>query len=226
MIGGRANVDLWQVDLDADPDWHSGTLGSCLSQDEQARARRFAHGAARRRFISRREVLRHVLARRCGIAPLDVSFHRDRHGKPSLAGRRDVRFNLAHSGNVAFIGMSSGAAIGVDVERIRRDIDVDRIARRFFSEHESRSIATLPHDVKARAFFRCWAQKEAFAKATGVGFRAFRDIELGFDGEPAHPSDDEHGWTFVEPSFLPELAWAVAVRAAGAVISIREDWAV
>ena len=59
--------------------------------------------------------------------------------------------------------------LGVDVEQIRGDSDLDAIAGRFFSAHEQRQLAALPAPEKVEAFFRCWTRKEAYIKATGDG---------------------------------------------------------
>src|SRR5258708_15670923 len=59
--------------------------------------------------------------------------------------------------------------IGIDVEQVRRDFDLDAIARRFFSAHEQSQLAALPADERVEGFFRCWTRKEAYIKATGDG---------------------------------------------------------
>ncbi len=67
------------------------------------------------------------------------------------------------------LAFTRGREIGVDVEQVRSDFDVDAIARRFFSAHEQRQLADLPAEKKPDAFFRCWTRKEAYIKATGDG---------------------------------------------------------
>jgi 4'-phosphopantetheinyl transferase len=57
--------------------------------------------------------------------------------------------------------------IGVDVERVRRDLNVQEIASRFFSDAENRALRQCPDAHEA--FFRCWTRKEAFVKARGEG---------------------------------------------------------
>ena len=65
--------------------------------------------------------------------------------------------------------LTLGAKLGVDVEKIGRDFDVEGIARRFFSAHEQEQLAELPAAERDEAFFRCWTRKEAYIKATGDG---------------------------------------------------------
>lgn len=59
--------------------------------------------------------------------------------------------------------------IGVDVEQVRGNSDLDAIARRFFSGREQSELFALPEEERVAAFFRCWTRKEAYIKATGDG---------------------------------------------------------
>src|SRR5262245_20719597 len=45
------------------------------------------------------------------------------------------QFNLSHSGELILIALTIGRAVGIDVERIRNDIEVERLAVSFFSPH-------------------------------------------------------------------------------------------
>jgi phosphopantetheine--protein transferase-like protein len=80
-----------------------------------------------------------------------------------------VTFNLSHAGGVALLAFSRSRELGVDVERVRRDLDVDSIARRYFSLHEQRDLATFNSEERYETFFRCWTRKEAYIKAKGEG---------------------------------------------------------
>ena len=59
--------------------------------------------------------------------------------------------------------------IGVDVERIRADMHLERLAERFFSPSEVSELAALPPEQKVLGFFNCWTRKEAYIKAQGLG---------------------------------------------------------
>jgi phosphopantetheinyl transferase len=80
-----------------------------------------------------------------------------------------VTFNLSHAGGVALLAFSRSRELGVDVEGVRRDLDVDSIARRYFSLHEQRDLATFNSEERYETFFRCWTRKEAYIKAKGEG---------------------------------------------------------
>jgi len=81
----------------------------------------------------------------------------------------DVTFNLSHSGGIAMLAFTRRREIGIDVEQVRRDFDVEAIANRFFSAAEHAQLAELPAANRFEAFFRCWTRKEAYIKATGEG---------------------------------------------------------
>ena len=76
---------------------------------------------------------------------------------------------MSHSGGIALYAFARRREIGVDVEQIRSDFDIEPIARRFFSVLEQQQLAALPEDSRVEAFFRCWTRKEAYIKAVGDG---------------------------------------------------------
>jgi 4'-phosphopantetheinyl transferase len=164
-------VHLWRVDLEAiradESRWQK-----LLSSDELGRASRFHFSRDRQRFVASRALLRMLLASYLAADAGSLSFSYSKKEKPFLAPARaggDVTFNISHSGGIALFAFARRREIGVDVEQVRRDFDLEAIARRFFSAHEQSQLAALPADEKAEAFFRCWTRKEAYIKATGEG---------------------------------------------------------
>jgi 4'-phosphopantetheinyl transferase len=164
-------VHLRRVDLEAiyaeESRWEK-----LLSTDERERAFRFRFPRDRQHFIAARAMLRTFLGKYLGVAPAALSFSYSEKGKPRLSqnhAENGVTFNLSHSGGVALYAFSLHRELGVDVEHIRRDFEVEAIARRFFSMHEQKQLAELPAEDRPEVFFRCWSRKEAYIKATGDG---------------------------------------------------------
>jgi 4'-phosphopantetheinyl transferase len=164
-------VHLWRVDLEnvraEEPRWEP-----MLSADEKHRASRFIFPADRQRFIAARALLRTILAGYLTADPCSLTFIYSKRDKPSLAapyGASEITFNLSHSGGVALYAITRRREVGVDIEQMRRNSDLEGIARRFFSAHEQRQLEGLPAEEKVHAFFRCWARKESYIKATGDG---------------------------------------------------------
>lgn len=140
-----------------------------LSEEEQARAERFIYSRDAYRFAASRALLRIVLAAYARCVPRDLVFGYATNGKPFLPQGGQLRFNLSHSDDRALIGVTLGREIGVDVEKIRDDLEVEQIARLFFSKAEQSALSTLPVPRRLRAFYDCWTRKEAFIKARGEG---------------------------------------------------------
>ncbi len=147
-----------------------------LDPGECARAGRFTVDHPRRIFIAARAALRRTLGERLGRDPASLTFTVGPHGKPYLkpAGETPAstirnHFNLSHSGNTIVIALTEGVELGVDVEELDRDTPTERLARRFFTQAESRAVEQAPEEDRNRVFFHCWTAKEAVLKANGTG---------------------------------------------------------
>ncbi len=163
----ESGPQLWCAPLDL-PASALGALTSCVDEEERGRASRYRRAIDRDRFLAARGWLRHLLAAEMGATPREVLVEYARGGKPRL-GDSDLRFSLARSGGAALFGLSWGAEIGVDIEAVRTDADVDDIARRFFAPQELAALASLPDQERLEASFQCWTRKEAYVKGLGVG---------------------------------------------------------
>jgi len=163
-------VHLWRIELEStaegEVDWRR-----ILSTDECARAERFRFARDRRYFTATRAILRTVLAGYLPAEANELVFRYSGKEKPSLSGAHagKIEFNVSHSGNVALLAFARGRALGIDVEQVREQADREAIARRFFSDHEQRELASLAPGERCAGFFRCWTRKEAYIKATGDG---------------------------------------------------------
>jgi 4'-phosphopantetheinyl transferase len=119
-----------------------------------------------------RASLRILLGRYLHVAPLKVGITVDSYNKPRLADSHaasSLRFNVAHSYELALIAMTSGCEIGVDVERRREVRHAKHIARRYFHPSEIAAISAASAIERDVTFLRCWTGKEAVLKAIGTG---------------------------------------------------------
>ncbi|NWG08473.1 MAG: 4'-phosphopantetheinyl transferase superfamily protein [Chloroflexi bacterium] len=160
-------VHVWRVFLDRGPvsaQW----IESTLSAEEAERAARFHFDRDRQRFVIAHAALRDILSRYLGCRPKALTFSVNSYGKPELTNH-ELEFNLSHSGDYALIAAARGHKVGVDVEHIRMDKDLESIANRFFSPSELSEFMALPPERKAVGFFNCWTRKEAYIKAQGLG---------------------------------------------------------
>jgi 4'-phosphopantetheinyl transferase len=143
-----------------------------LSEDEHQRMSRLHFQRDRHAFAFARGMLRLLLGRYLDVAPEEVRFRYLEHGKPALAGppsESQLQFNLSHTNGYVLLGVCQRVCIGIDVERVRPDIDIDEVGERFFSAAEQRSLRSFPPRERHRAFFHCWTRKESLLKAKGGG---------------------------------------------------------
>src|SRR5262249_55611337 len=128
--------------------------------------------------------LRKALGQYLQIEAGEVRFRITAEGKPELLGNYDVRFNLSHSEGVAVLAVTRNRLVGIDVERIRQDVEEFELADRFFAASESEWFRSHPASEHIPAFFTCWTAKEAYLKARGEG------LTLPLDSFSIIPSPD------------------------------------
>jgi 4'-phosphopantetheinyl transferase len=212
---GAAHV--WSIDLDGPPDLE------VLSDDERARAQRFATATLTRRWSRARSGLRRVLAAYAGAEPDALSIEPaacvhcgEPHGKPYLAEPPldTLRFNLSHSGDLAVVAVASGREVGVDVEATRAGRRMEGIASRWFNAEEAAALEALGGSEQERLFYRLWARKEAYLKATAEGIVGSL---ASFDALRLEPPGGAEGWEFSDLEVGTAYAGALALAPPGFV---------
>lgn len=179
-----ADVRLHRIDLAVASGDYPGLL-PYLSTDERERAALFRLTDDRLRFVVTRAVLRLLLAEEGFGPPETLTIVAGTHGKPELLHPTPLRFNVAHSADVAVVAFAEGRAVGVDVEIVRERPDLQDVANRFFSLPEVGALARQEGRAHTLAFHRCWVRKEACVKASGLGLRASLDsVLVGVEPRP------------------------------------------
>jgi len=164
-------IHIWRASLDL-PVSHVQSLQHTLAADELRRAERFYFQKDRKHFIVARGLLRAILSRYLGMEPGQLRFCYNSYSKPVLVTTPDqdmLNFSVSHSYGLALYAFTCGREVGIDLERIRADVDCEQIAARFFSLRENAVLRALPAKLKTEAFFNCWTRKEAYIKARGEG---------------------------------------------------------
>lgn len=193
-------LHLWRIRLDQGEMHGDGECGDALSPSEQLKASRFRIPSDGRRWARARGVVRSILGGYLGLEPAGVLFASGTHGKPRLANNNALQlcFNVSHSGSWAMLGIASGCELGVDVERLRPELDVTALARIALPIAAQEALAAAEGSSRTLQFFRAWTRHEAQLKCIGSGFRV-----------PAVPREPK---TIVEDvSIGPGYAAAVAV---------------
>ena len=166
----RDEIHIWTARLDGGAGDRPGE-SETLSPEELDRAGRYRFEHDRRRFIVARAALRYLLAGYLGIEPASLRLVPGPHGKPQLAPGVSswLRFNTSRSEHLAVFAVGRERELGVDVERVRTDMDFEPLVDRVLSVAERGALDQLAPEARRRAFYRCWTRKEAYLKALGVG---------------------------------------------------------
>ncbi len=217
--GDHADVDIWCVDLDVE-DALFASHTKILDRSEMDRAQRFRYPRDARRWSLARAALRNVLSEYTQIPPRDIRFDLEANGKPRFASPpAEIHFNLSHSQDMALIGVTTLAPLGVDIERLREIPDAEAIAKRFFTAGEVEAYRALPDEHRVRGFMNCWTRKESIIKATGAGLSMPLDsFEVSLD--PRQPArllksppqvGDRCFWSLQHVEAAPHYVGAIAV---------------
>jgi len=166
-------LQLYQVCLDISPT-EFDRLWQLLSEDERSRCDRFKFAHLRRNFVAARANLRLILSQVLHCKAADIEFEYSDRGKPYLRNQptdQHIHFNLAHSQNIVIYAVCRDRQVGIDLEYINLNVNVESIANRYFSETEQKIIQCLSITPQEQylAFYRAWVLKEAYGKATGQG---------------------------------------------------------
>lgn len=206
-------VHLWRASLEVSPPV-AEHLRNTLSADEEERARRLRRPGDAGRYECARGWLRLLIGGYVGSSPASIAFGTGEHGKPRLSDESLswLRFNASHSGDVAVYAVATEREVGVDVERIRDDLDVIGVARRFLTARQHRELSGLGAEARITAFFAMWTRNEAYLKATGTGL-AGADREINLDLLP--------GWSLA--TFDAAGGYAASVAVEGDSVAIPEQ---
>lgn len=151
------------------------------------------------------------------INPEDIQFDYSEFGKPFFKAAPSLKFNLSHSGERIVIAFCHTQEVGVDIEKIKYELDVLELAQNFFSKTEIVALEEQPLEELPKSFFRCWTRKEAFIKAEGSGLSFPFDkftVSIEKDNQAALLStdwdeSDKLNWTLF--SFVPDTEYIGAL---------------
>ena len=178
------DVHVWGFILDIEESEliHASSL---LSDDERARSDRLLSEQHRRRLIAAHAGLRMLLSRYCRQSPQHLVIQKASAGKPFLRDFSSIRFNLTHSHGRALVAVGNDREVGIDLEKVRPEVDVLGLAKRFLSGQDQAFIESGELESRHERFLQAWVAREAVFKAegTGITFPLHHDhIELRGDG--------------------------------------------
>lgn len=143
-------------------------LSLVLSENEKERAKKIKVQEVQSRFVASRGALRCLLGEYVNLDPLELSFSKNRWGKPSINSSIPLHFNLSHSGDWILIAISFHRPVGIDLEKITPGFDYRPMVEQFFHPEE-KAFLGANHTFGSTDFFKLWTKKEALAKSMGLG---------------------------------------------------------
>jgi len=147
-------------------------INALLSQDEQARAKRFYRRDDGFRYVMSRVRLRSLLAEYTRIPVKDITFCYGPNGKPGLLSKAswpNIHFSISHTSGLTLFAFALGEEVGVDIETAAHHIDVQAASKRFLGAAELAHFNSTPSDNRKSLFFKYWTRKEACLKLLGIG---------------------------------------------------------
>jgi 4'-phosphopantetheinyl transferase len=192
---GEDSIHIWGIHVPGILD-RLDALYAVLSAREQEKASRFRRETDRESSIAARGALRTLLSGYTGIPASGIDFHYSENGKPHLAvGGVEIDFNVSHSVDWVVLAFGRDRNIGVDVEKIKWEMDVMSIASRFFAPTEVALVENAAD--KHTMFFQLWARKEAYVKASGSGiFQGLGNFSVPMAGGALPEKAEQDGWIF------------------------------
>jgi 4'-phosphopantetheinyl transferase len=240
-LEGEAHLWLAQVTPDIEPSILS-SWWDLLSGEERERHGSFLNDAAKLQYLTAWALARTSLSRYADVKPQAWRFRRRERGRPEIVLQDEptlngppppgvpvasaaahslppLRFNLSHSGGLVACLVTFEADVGVDIESTQRNLDMVRLADRFFSPEEAGEVRSLTGPERDERFFAYWTLKEAYLKARGRGlsiplrqasFRLSSDAKIDVRFDP-RLEDREDDWQFdvLRPSQKYLLAAAI-----------------
>lgn len=143
------------------------TLHPHADPDRKLRADGYLRKEDGLRCLVAGELLRRTVRRELGIS--DFRVVTEPAGKPRIAGCENFHFNLSHSGKHVVIAWGN-TPVGVDVQQMRSNVNLEKMAKHWFTSEEQEYIQEIPEQERAR-FYRVWTGKESYLKYLGTGLK-------------------------------------------------------
>lgn len=210
-------VHIWSASL-LDHRKNLDYLKSILSQDEYKQAEKFKFYKDKHNYTIARGVLRCLLSLYLGEAPQSVEFVYGLWGKPGLLGEPPLYFNVSHSGDYALYAFTRHYEVGIDLEYINENIEIEEIISTILSPFEKAQLDATSLDERIQVFFRLWTCKEAYLKAIGRGwledkaedyFGSVKLFEKVFERASLYTNPITYPYCFES---IPEYAGALFVK--------------
>ncbi len=159
------------------PEW----LRFFLDEDEIRTYQRYRVAHKKSEFLIGRALLKTILAKLLQVEVGEIKLLPDEYGKLYLASHSaQFAFNLSHSNQVVACVVASEGKIGIDVEKVEKNLL--EVAERFFAPGEIQYLKEASPLEQRELIYKLWTLKEAYIKAEGKGLsiplESFNVLEL------------------------------------------------
>jgi len=141
-------------------------LLSYVPENHRQRIERFCFEADKKRTLYGNVMSRYLVGKKLNQRRECIEFNYNSFGKPYIKEFPSIQFNISHSG--AWVVCAIGnQEVGVDIEEIK-PTDM-KIAQRFFTQNECRTITSVEEEKRLKMFYLIWTMKESYIKYIGKG---------------------------------------------------------
>lgn len=198
-----------------------------MNPEEAAQQQRFHFEKDRLTYLVTRAAIRNLLSKYGPLSPAEWQFEKNKYGRPEIKydwkGKAPLRFNISHTRGLVGVALCLGREIGFDVETLNRDMELVKLADRFFSRREVQDLVALPEHKQSSRFFDYWTFKESYIKARGMGLSipldqfsfllSENDGRVGFElSEAQKQVDNQDRWLFRQWNVLPSFKAALTLE--------------
>ncbi|MFZ6719666.1 4'-phosphopantetheinyl transferase family protein [Undibacterium sp. Ji49W] len=208
-------------------------LQNLLSSAEQLRCQRYQQQDDKDRYLGGRALAKLAVAQRTGMPVETISIRVDASGKPHIAFAQSSMappaISISHAGELIVVATAAMVDLGVDVELLHRDVDLDDLMRVVCSDREMDEINRQDNKSRTQKFYEFWVLKEAYLKATGDGLSAdARRLIFSVDAASGVSlvqglDKQAEAWSFLLHQFDKQHMIAVASRRLRARDECAED---
>lgn len=167
----ETEVHVWHCSPDdVQDDEKIEACRSVLSAEELEKYHRFKFDKDRHSYLVTHALLRSALSTYVDIEASQWQFSVGEQGKPKLVLQADVpafAFNITHTEGLSACAISMHRSVGIDAEYIKRQNNVEAVARRMFAEQELLYLESNKN--RPQFFYYLWTLREAYVKALGAG---------------------------------------------------------
>lgn len=163
-------MQLWFADPSelADPAIY-GACTAILDAPDTAHWQRFRATRDQHQAIASRALRRLALSAMEPVPPAFWKFKVADYGKPVLACKSDLRFNLSNTPGLVACLTTYRSEVGIDIVRMSDAELILNMSSDVFSPLEQTQLSTLCGDDRHMRACALWALKEAYIKASGQG---------------------------------------------------------